>query len=440
MRQTTGDGGVENARRFLGSVADLVTVKGLVLLFFLSVITGISVVAGTVVEGFYPGLALTFLLAGSAIFEKLYYDRFDAVGVVAVGLAAAYTALEFVGVLQDLWFPVAAAVLLLATAAYDAWSQDVADAAQFVENLDVVGLHGGILFFLYAILLAGAPLDFIYAPVFPAVLLFFALSLLLTTIAYAARSPSVTSEELHHRLVSVVNGLEDVQDTESREKLAQHVRAVAQALQGVHVPSRVSVEGGAVPVVLPAAGPPVYEADGYEALVDFVRDSRLTGYAVDGGDVLLVKNGEPTLYYLSDKDRFGHADALPDGFFEEARVYSAAYAFVDSVEAVLPLPGDDVSGDDWAEEAVESVEEAKGTDDLSSLIGEEGDVNALLGQSSREAESPDTESTTEEDELTEDTEAESRREDADESREDDDDDTDDTDDKTGVDKVDEIFD
>jgi len=412
--QTTDDGAAASARRFLGSVADLVTVKGLALLFFLSVITGVSVVAGTVVEGFYPGLSLTVLLVGSVVVEKLHYDRFDAVGVVAVGLAAAYTGLEFVGVLQELWFPVASAVLLLSTAAYDAWNQGFADAAQFVENLDVVGLHGGILFLLYAILLAGAPLDFIYAPVFPAVLLFFALSLLLTTIAYAARSPSVTSEELHHRLVSVVNGLEDVRNTENREKLAQHVRAVAQALQGVHVPTRVTVEGGSVPVVLPDAGQPVYEADSYDAVTDFVRDSRLTGYAVSDGDVLLVKNGEPTFYYLSDKNRFGHADALSGEGFDNASVYSAAYAFVDSVESVLPLPGGDVSGDDWAENAVENVEEAKETDDIGTLLGEGGDVGALLGEGMQGAESSGAESRNEAGERTEE-DAEPDQSDTDES-------------------------
>lgn len=446
MRQTTGDGAVAGTRRFLGSMADIVTVKGLILLFFLSVITGVSVVSGTVVEGFYPGLALTFLLAGSVLIEKIYYDRFDSVGVVAVGLAAAYTALEFVGVLQDLWFPVASALLLLSTAAYDSWSQGFADGAQFVENLDVVGLHGGILFLLYGILLLGAPLEFIYAPVFPAVLLFFALSLLLTTVAYAARSPPVTSEQLHQRLVSIVDelsefeeALEEVPSPDKGEvkrfrQMARHVHAVARALQGIHVPSRVSVDGKPLPVVLPSSGHPVYDADSYDALTDFVRGSRLTGYAVADGDVLLIKNGEPTLYYLSDKGRFGHADALSGDRFEEASVYSAAYAFVDSVESVLPLPGGDVSGEDWAEEALETVEDAKETDDLGSLLGEGGDVEALLGEGSQDVEDSDTEDTSGVGEPADPEEKENSGEGrlTDEQDEDSE--------KTGVDKVDEIFD
>ena len=378
QRERADNGYVVSSRSFLGSIADLITVKGVVLILYLSVITGISVVAGRAAHGFVAGMGLTALLAAAVVFEYVRYDRLDHVGVASVVIAATYSGLEYADVLQNLWFPVSAALLLLVTSGYRAWRDDVDDAAEFVEHLDIVGLHGGVLLLLYSLLLAGAPLEFIYAPVFPAVLLFFAVSLLVTTIAYATRSPSVASDELHHRLVSVVRGLEDV-DEKDRERLGEHVRAVAQALTGVAVPSRVAVEGGPVPVVLPAADPPVYEADGVEDLLRHVEETEATGYAVDDGDVMLVKKGTPTRYYLAEEDRFGHSEVLPDGRFENARLYPAAYVFVDAVESVVPEPGRSVEGDEWAEDAVERVEDVQ--ESVDTLLADEGETDVGIDAS-----------------------------------------------------------
>jgi hypothetical protein len=380
---------VDASRSFLASVADLITVKGVVLILYLSVITGVSVVVGRAAHGFLPAVGLTVLLAGAVAFDHLHYGRLDYVGVSSVVVAGAYTGLEYAGVLQNLWFPFSASVLLLFTSGYQAWRDDLNGAAEFVEYLDVVGLHGGVLLLLYSLLLAGAPLEFIYAPVFPAVLLFFAVSLLVTTIAYATRSPSITSDELHHRLVSVVRGLEDIEEDEDRQKLAEHVRAVAQALSGVAVPSRIEVEDGAVPVVLPATLPPVYEADGVEDLTRRVRETGVTGYAVDDGDVMLVKNGTPTRYYLDEEDRFGHPDVLPDGRFEEPRLYPAAYVFVDAVESVVPEPGKPAEGERWAQDAVERVEDVQ--EDVDTLLNGGPDDRTFYKQKQDTEESDDPE-------------------------------------------------
>ena len=381
---------VDVSRSFLGSIADLITAKGVVLILYLSVITGVSVVAGRAAHGFLAGIGLTVLLVAAVVFDYFHYRRLDYVGVASVAVAGTYTGLEYVGVLQSLWFPVSASLLLLLTSGYQAWRDDVDDAAEFVEHLDIVGLHGGVLLLLYSLLLAGAPLEFIYAPVFPAVLLFFAVSLLVTTIAYATRSPSVASDELHHRLVSVVRGLGDIDDREDRERLGEHVRAVAQALSGVAVPSRVTVEDGAVPIVLPATGPPVYEADGADDLIRRVEETGVTGYAVEDGDVMLFKNGTPTRYYLDEENRFGHPDVLPDGRFENARLYPAAYVFVDSVESVVPEPGKSVEGDEWAQDAVERVEDVQ--ESVDSLLDDDetrsGPDENVMTESDKESDEP----------------------------------------------------
>lgn len=362
MTQAILEKETNSARSLFDSTADLVTAKGVLLLFFLTGMTAVSAIEGRAVEGLVPGLVLTVLLVGSVAYERTLNDRNDAVGVVSVVLASAYTGLEYAGVNQGVWFPLSAAFVLLATAGYGAWKDDTANPAEFVEHLDVIGLHGGILFILYALLYAGAPLEVVYSPVFPAVLLFFALSLLVTTVAYAVRSPSldVEEDELHHRLVSVVRSLSEIRDEEDRESLGGHVRSVAQALTGVHIPSRVEVSSGRVPVVLPVSGEPVFEADDIDDILKRVEEQNLTGYAVtDEGTALLVKNGEPSVYYVDQKDDFGtNPDVLPYGYFGDARAYSSQYTFVDAVEDVLPTGKTPTS-----EDGMERAETKRGGDE-----------------------------------------------------------------------------
>jgi len=348
-----------SAREFFESTADLVTAKGVVLLLFLTGITVGSVVAGEALEGVLFGASLAALLLVAVVYEDVQNGTIDAVGVVAVVLSVAYTGLEYVGVEEGLWFPLASAFLLLTTAGIVAWrkAEDDAAPAEFIDELDIVGLHGGILFVLYAILYVGAPAAFLTSPFVPALFLFFVVSLLGTTVAYATRSSSmdVEADELHHRLVSVVRGLDEIEDVESREKLGQHVRSVAQALSGVQVPSRVEVSDGHVPVVLPTSGNPVYESNDVDDMLKKLEESDITGYAVhEDGNVLLVKNGKTAVYYVAPKDKFGTStNALPYGYFSEAKVYTSAYAFVDSVESVLPTG-------ETERKAVERTEEEDG--------------------------------------------------------------------------------
>ena len=340
-----GEGFSASVRSIFDSTAALVTVKGVFLLVFLTGIAVASVVTGESMEGVLPGAFLAVLLGGAVVYEDVRNDRVDAVGVVAIVLATVYTGLEYIGVAQGMWFPVAAAAVLLTTAGAVAWRnlEEDEQTASLVDNIDIVGLHGGILLILYSILLAGASIEFIRSPFLPVVLLFFVLSLLGTTVAYAARSPpvEVASDELHHKLVSVVRGLGDIEDDEDRENLGQHVRSVAGSLSGVGVPSRVETSDGRVPVVLPVSGEAAYETHDLDDLLSELRERGLTGYAVhEDGNVLLAKEGEVVAYYVSPKDEFGtNPNVLPYGYFGDARVFTDSYAFVDSVESVLPLGG-----------------------------------------------------------------------------------------------------
>lgn len=426
------DGTAGSTPSFFDSVAALVTVKGVVLLLFLTVIAVASVATGEAVQGVLPGAALASLLVIAVIYEDIRNDHVDVVGVVTIVLATVYTGFEYIEVTQGMWFPLAAAFLLLATAGGVAWTKtEEDDPGVFVENLDVVGLHGGVLFVLYALIYLGAstadaPMDeILFSPILPVVLLFFVLSLLGTTVAYAARSPpiEVATNELHHKLVSVVRGLAEVEDDETREDLGQHVRSVAGSLSGVDVPSRVEVSDGEVPVVLPVSGQPVYEPHDVDDLLSELRERSLTGYAVhEDGNVLLAKEGKPVAYYVSPKDEFGtNPDVLPYGYFGDARVFTASYAFVDSVESVLPL-GRSVEADEEAageesgavEDAKEEVESVLGTDELpdeeeveaeAEAIAEEKDAEEIFSESVEEEETVEEEGAeVEEDETEEETE------------------------------------
>lgn len=370
MKQAAKVGGTATPRSFVDSILDLLTAKGVILILYLSVLTGISVVSGTAVHGFVPGVVLTVTLVAGTVFEYKRRSRVDSVAVVTVVATAAYTALEYIDILQEVWFPVAVSVSLLATAGYESWREGFENTAEFVENLDIVGLHGGVLLLLYAILLAGAPLDFIYAPVFPAVLLFFAVSLVVTTVAYATRSPSVESDELHHKLVSVVSGLEGINESEERQELARHVLAVAQALTGVKLPSRVSVNGGYVPVVLPVSGTPYRSEGGLSTLSQKLEEAGITGYAVDDGDVLLVKSGTPTLCYLSDEDEYRVPQDLSDDRFSDAVIYSAPFSFIDSVESLVQAP--EATEDETASGEMDT-EQAETEAETGRVSGKEGD-------------------------------------------------------------------
>ncbi|MDZ7688464.1 MAG: hypothetical protein U5J64_07060 [Halobacteriales archaeon] len=383
MTQTVSIDGEESgsARVFFDSTADLVTAKGVVLLLFLTGITVASIATGEAVEGVLPGAFLAAVLVGAVVYEDVRNGTVDVVGVVAVVLAVVYTGLEYVSVSEGLWFPLGSAFLLLSTAGIVAWRKtDDDDPAKFVDGLDIVGLHGGILFVLYALLYIGLPTELLTTQFLPAVFLFFVLSLLGTTVAYGTRSPSmdVDTDELHHRLVSVVRDLNDIEDNESHEKLGQHVRSVAQALSGVQVPSRVEVSDGRVPVVLPVSGEPVYESHDVDDLLKKLKEKGLTGYAVhEDGNVLLVKNGEPVVYYVAPKDEFGTStNVLPYGYFSGASVYTSAYAFVDAVKAVLPTEETEEDAEEWTDEEeaedelTENTKEKEGDEDESEESGQ----------------------------------------------------------------------
>jgi len=289
-----------------------------------------------------------------------------------------------VGVLQYLWFPVASAVLLLAAAGYRSWTEGVSTPAEFVEHLDIVGLYGGILLLVYSLILWGGQLTFIYSRLFPAILLMFVVSLLVTTLAYATRSTGLgmPSEELHRRLVSVVRGLDDIEDDEDRERLGSHVLAVAQALTGFRIPSRVTVSEGPVPVVLPDTEPMETQPRDVWSLLGRLKGRRFTGYVVDeNGNVILFRDGSLRKFYLADegeyvtdKERLGDVDG-----FGEVLVYTAPYGFIDSVDSITP--GGRTS-EEWAEEAVDRVEDLQ---DMGSLIVDGEDVMPDAAEAAAEA-------------------------------------------------------
>ncbi len=341
---------------------DTAGLKAIVLVGFLFGVTVLSAVYGVRhVEGVWAGAFLVAALAVALTFERAFLvDRVDVVGVVVLAIAAGYTALEHLGVNQDVWFPVASAGLLAVAISIEAWRWlDDPDVLEFFNRVDIVGLYGVILLLVYSLLLAGGQLDFIYSPYFPAVLFVFVATVLVSSVSYLSGG-SVTPEkgELHERLISVVRGLESL-DSQTREPLVNHVKAVANAINGVQLPSKVRDDQGPVPVVLPVDGPREKLPPGMERAATHLNRKRFTGYLVDDdGDVVLFKNGRPSKYYDREADEYGVGDGvedLPDSLsLGMAYAYKAPYSLVDAVEDVTPVaspgstdlhPGDRRSGD-----------------------------------------------------------------------------------------------
>ncbi|MFP4632021.1 MAG: hypothetical protein ACLFMT_01120 [Halobacteriales archaeon] len=336
-------------RRYGGVVSTVVETAGLkavVLLGFLFAVTVYSALNGVrAVEGVTAGAALVVLLAAALAYDRAKLsERVDLVGVVVLLLATGYVYLEYLGVRQYVWYPMAAATVLAAVVAYEAyrWLDDP-DVVEFFTEVDVVGLYGVVLLLIYSLLLAGGHLDFIYSPYFPAMLFVFVATVFTTSISYLNdRHENPDRGELHGRLISVVRGLKDI-DHEDRAKLVSHVRAVANAINGVQLPSEVVDEDGPVPVVLPVDEPARNFTPGLAATLSALHRRRFTGYLVDDdGSVVLLKNGRPTKYYRADDGVYGDGrdvEDLPDTVFGPTTAFHAPYSLVDAVEQVTPEAG-----------------------------------------------------------------------------------------------------
>ena len=229
-----------------GTVMETAGTKGVILVLYLVAITAGAATAGMgVVEGVLPGALLVALLAAGILVEVSVLERsIDHVGVLMMGIGLAYAVTEYLGVAQGLWFPAAASGVLLASVVVDAVRHGAADGFDVVETLgsiDIVGLYTGILLAVYALLYSGDQLAFLQTPYFPAFALAFAVSILLTSTAYISRAAAKAEDpgKLHRRLVSVIGSLDDVEDDEEKREIAQHVRAVAGALNGVEIPCKV---------------------------------------------------------------------------------------------------------------------------------------------------------------------------------------------------------
>lgn len=341
-------GGGEGSNPVVATFLETAGLKAVVLVGFLFTVTVMSAMYGVrAVEGLYAGAALAAVLAVALVFERLVLrSRTDVVGFVVLAVVVGYTAVEYTGRRQDLWFPAAAAGLLAVTMAVEAWRWlDDPDVVEFFNEIDIVGLYGVILLIVYSLLLVGGQLDFIYSPYFPAVLFVFVATVLVSSISYLSGGQEMPGRgELHERLISVVRGLDDI-GYEDRQPLVDHVRAVANAINGVQIPTRVGDDEGSVPVVLPVDRPQEKVYPRLESTVEHLNHRRFTGYLVtEASDVVLFKNGRPCKYYLREDDVFGSPDTvedLPEIELGEAYAFHAPYSLVDSVEAVTPAePGE----------------------------------------------------------------------------------------------------
>lgn len=366
---------LQNGERhsFFDSVVDTTGMKGVVLVSYLVLVTLVSAAVGTrALEGVIPGVALLAALAGALYIEKQQYGgKIDSVGLLVIGIVAVYTVMEAAGVRQNAWFPLASASALFGMVAWSAVRQHHSDVVDFMGNVDLVGLYGSVLLVIYSILLLGGQLSFIYTPYFPGFALVFVASVLMTSVAYVSKSagPEATRPgELHHRLISVVRSLDEIENEGEREELAQQVRAVAGVLNGVTMPSRVEDSQGHVPIVLPVSNfVMAFGSAGYDNLLDRVREDGVTGYVTDSDEnVVLLRNGSPVKYYVRGRNELGSdVDDVkrldPEAFESGVRVFEATYTLVDAIESVTPvgaIMGEEVYREEAREPTAEDQEEA----------------------------------------------------------------------------------
>ncbi|MDY6779446.1 MAG: hypothetical protein SV760_02635, partial [Halobacteria archaeon] len=373
---------------FLRAVLETTGTKGLVLVGFLGFITVYSFVFGVAsLEGVtFPVVLIASLVAGFVVeYMADISDEADPVGLMILGIAVAYTALEAGGIRQGIWFPLASSVALLGTTAYDSLTEGVeADVVDFFGNLDIVGLYSGILLLVYSLLYYGGQIEFIYTPFFLVLSFVFVASVLVTSVAYVLKTsgPAVAEAgELHQRLISVVRSLDSVEDSEDREVMAEQVRAISNVINGLRIPSDVEDSDGMISVVVPLNDPvEVYETVRYSYILEKAEEVNLTGYAVDEDDnLLLFRRGTPVKYYLSEEDGYGNdfESLVKSGKFTgNVRLYTAGYPLMDSLESVTPEVS---SGEDSDEPSFSDI-------NLSEVAEEDMSPESLVDEVEEEAE------------------------------------------------------
>jgi hypothetical protein len=359
-----------------GTVMETAGTKGVILVLYLVAVTAGAATAGmSVVEGVLPGALLVALLAVGILVEVSVLERsVDHVGVLMMGIGLAYAVTEYLGVAQGLWFPAGASGVLLASVVVDAvrhGTEDGFDVVDTLGSIDIVGLYTGILLAVYALLYSGDQLAFLQTPYFPAFALAFAVSILLTSTAYISRAAAKAEDpgKLHRRLVSVIGSLDDVEDDEEKREIAQHVRAVAGALNGVEIPCNVEDEEGRVPLVLPVSHKQIAfrSADLAGAMEELQRieDGRLDGFLIDGDrNVGFVRSGDLVKFYLRRTERYGDDRenlASSDAFEADVRGYRADRALIDAVIEVTPEPSDAVALLEETEAEIERRLEGSGS-------------------------------------------------------------------------------
>lgn len=388
---------------FGGMILETAGVKGIVLVLYLVAVTAAGSMYGvSFVEGVLPGGLLVALLALGLLTEVSLLRRpIDHIGVLVMVIALAYTAIEYLavyeGVLvkQGVWFPMAAAAVLLGAVTVDAVrnrSGPGFDVVDMMGNVDIVGLYGGMLLIVYGLLVQGGQIDFLYTPYFPAFALAFAVSILLTSAAYISRAAAEADDggQLHRRLVSVIGSLTDVEDDEEKREIAQHVRAVAGALNGIEIPSEVEDDEGRVPLVLPVSHNQIaFRSSSLDDALDRAAEAEMVGFVADvDQNVIFVAGGEPVRFYHQATERYDdEIGRLREtaAFKDDVRGYMAGSALVDDVLDVTPEPS---GAADLLEETEAEIERRLGEPDRGS---DDGGSETMAAGSSGESDVQPTE-------------------------------------------------
>lgn len=366
----------KETRSYVSKLAEVMGVKGTVVLLTLLAMTSLGSLAPSYADGFYAGALLSIALLLAVLADKwldIGDDQLDRVGIAMFVVAALYTLMKYLEALNTTsyasveWlFALAGGGLVLAAVISDYWSSgEKLDDYSWKKKdtrmpellrIDLVGFLVAEILIVYSMLRLGGYNIFAHSPAFPAFVFvlsssFFALVAGYTVITREIEVSGI-GDEFHELLIGVIRGLKDVEDEEIREDIAERMRLIAENVRGVTLTSVIKDRYGGIPVVLPTFDPVAwYEDKGLYDVLDDVKSEGITGYVVYGDNVILLRNGNVVKYFV-DGEYGEETDELDEGRVD-AEVFELPHSVLNELQSITPRPYEDV------EEAPEPEEREK---------------------------------------------------------------------------------
>lgn len=394
----------EETRSYVSKLAEVMGVKGTVVLLALLAMTSLGSLAPNYASGYYAGALLSIALLIAVVADKWLSvgdDEFDRVGIAMFLVAAAYTAMKYLETTAagsyasiEWLFALAGAVFVLAAVINDYWrsGEKLEDytwkktdtRTPELLRIDLVGFLAAEILVVYSLLRAGGWTAFVHSPAFPALAFVVASSFFALVAGYTVITREIEvsgiGDEFHELLIGVIRGLKDLEDDDVREDIAERMRLIAENVRGVTLTSVIEDRYGGIPVVLPTFDPVAwYEDTGLYDVLDDVKGEGVTGYIVWDDNVILLRNGNVVKYYVGGE--YGdETDKLDEGRVD-ADVFELPHSVLNELQTITPRPYEEVEEAPEPEEREEEekeVAEKEGGEKTIDVGGNEVDIQEMF--------------------------------------------------------------